>query len=277
MRRVAPLRYGVIFKKAFSNVDVFKGFVRDILGIELEISHVETEKEFKPTIGHVNIKFDLYAEDTKNHIVVEIQHDRNDDHYDRFLHYHCVAMLDQVKGAEEYRPLTTVYTIVILTSSDKHKCDVSVIDFDPKRLDNGLALKQIKHKVIYICPKYLNEKTPALYQEWLKVIEDSLDNQVEESDYQLSEIQTVLNCIEEDDITPEERERMIEESYMQKAEQRGLEEGFKLGVEQGRKEERLQTKREMAEQLLKLGIEKNAIAQATGFSLLEIESLNVDK
>ena len=33
MKQVASLQYGVIFKKAFCDVDVFKGFVRDILGI----------------------------------------------------------------------------------------------------------------------------------------------------------------------------------------------------------------------------------------------------
>lgn len=42
MKQVASLQYGVIFKKAFCDVDVFKGFVRDILGIEINIDKVET-------------------------------------------------------------------------------------------------------------------------------------------------------------------------------------------------------------------------------------------
>jgi predicted transposase/invertase (TIGR01784 family) len=253
MKQVASLQYGVIFKKAFSDVDVFKGFVRDILGINLEITNVETEKEFKPAIGHVNVKFDLYAEDKKNHIIVEIQHDRNDDHYDRFLHYHCVALLDQVKNANEYRPQTTVYTIVVLTSGDRHQCDVSTIEFDPKRLD-GKPLKELKHKVIYICPKYVNDNTPLLYQEWLKVINDSLDNQVDESQYHTSEIQKVLVSIEEDEITPNERARMIEESYSQKAEQRGIEQG----IEQG--------KLETAKTMLAEGFDMKTIVKITGLT-----------
>ncbi len=61
MKHVALLRYGVIFKKAFSNMDVFKGFVRDILGIHLQITAVKTvEQEFKPAIGNVAVKFDLF-------------------------------------------------------------------------------------------------------------------------------------------------------------------------------------------------------------------------
>jgi len=257
MKQVASLQYGVIFKKAFSDVDVFKGFVRDILGITLEITKVETEKEFKPTIGHVNVKFDLYAEDTKNHIVVEIQHDRNDDHYDRFLHYHCVALLDQVKNANEYRPRTTVYTIVVLTSGDRHQSDVSMIDFDPKRLD-GRPLNELKHKVIYICPKYVNENTPLLYQEWLRVIDDSLDNSVDESLYQLAEIQKALLRIEEDGITPEERAKMIEESYSQKAEERGKLEGIVEG--------KLEGKLETVKVMLQEGFDMKTIIRITGLT-----------
>lgn len=224
MKNVASLRYGVIFKKAFSNVDIFRGFVRDILGVHLEIDSVETEKEFKPAIGHVAVKFDLYAKDEKNKVIVEIQQDRNIDHYDRFLHYHCVALLEQIKTSINYRPKLTVYTIVVLTSGDKHQCDVSVVDFDPKTLD-GKPLHEIKHKIIYICPKYLNSATPTLYREWLQVIEDSLDNQIDESKYHLPEIKKVIENIEENSVSPEEKARMIEESYLEEALTKGIELG----------------------------------------------------
>jgi predicted transposase/invertase (TIGR01784 family) len=253
MKQVASLQYGVIFKKAFSDVEIFTGFVRDILGIHIEIDKVETEKEFKPAIGHVNVKFDCYAEDIKNNIVVEIQHKHNEDHYDRFLHYHCVTLLDQVKSADDYSPKANVYTIVVLTSGDKHKTDVSIIDFQPKRLD-GSPLKEFKHKIIYLCPKYVNDNTPVLYQEWLRVINDSLNNQVDELQYHTLEIQKALLCIEEDGITPEERRIMIEESYSQKAEQRGKEEG--------EKEKAL----EIAKTMLAKGFDIETIIEVTGLS-----------
>jgi hypothetical protein len=88
MKQVASLQYGVIFKKAFCDVEVFKGFVKAVLGIDLEIDTVETEKSFDSVIGNVDLRFDLYAQDTKNRVVVDIQHKKNSDHYDRFLHYH---------------------------------------------------------------------------------------------------------------------------------------------------------------------------------------------
>ena len=83
MKAVASLRYGVIFKKAFSQPDIFKAFVKAILGIDLQIDHVETEKSFEHPIGSVDSRFDLFAEDKVNRIIVDIQHRRYADHYHR--------------------------------------------------------------------------------------------------------------------------------------------------------------------------------------------------
>ena len=108
--------------------------MRDILDIEIEIDEVETEKSFDPLVGYVATKYDLYAEDKKNRIIVDIQHERYPDHYDRFLHYHCAAILQQVGNSYNYRPNLKVFTLVVLTSGDRHKNDISIIDFDPKDL-----------------------------------------------------------------------------------------------------------------------------------------------
>ena len=42
MKQVASLQYGVIFKKAFSQPDIFTAFVKAVLGIDIEIDKVET-------------------------------------------------------------------------------------------------------------------------------------------------------------------------------------------------------------------------------------------
>ncbi|MEY3808547.1 MAG: hypothetical protein RI893_1523, partial [Pseudomonadota bacterium] len=138
MKQVASLQYGVIFKKAFAQVDIFKAFVKAVLDIELEIDKVETEKSFKPTMGYVDSRFDLFAQDNKNRIIVDIQHAQSESHYDRFLHYHCAALLEQIpKGEKSYRPRLKVFTIVVLTSNDRHGKDVLTIDFDPKDLQGN--------------------------------------------------------------------------------------------------------------------------------------------
>ena len=148
MIKVASLRYGVIFKKAFSKPHIFTAFVKDFIGIDIEIDKVETEKSFSPIVGHVDSRFDLFAQDEKNRIIVDIQHRRYDDHYDRFLHYHCVALLEQIVNSANYKPKMQVYTIVVLTSGDKHKTDISITDFEPKKLD-GTCIGETQHKIIF--------------------------------------------------------------------------------------------------------------------------------
>jgi len=226
MKQVASLRYGVIFKKAFSDPTIFAAFVEDLIGTKLEISTVETEKSFKPPIGSVNVQFDLFAQDLKNRIVVDIQHERYSDHYDRFLHYQMVAILEQIAKSDNYRPLLTVYTIVVLTSGDKHKTDVAIIDFDPRDL-KGEALGEIPHKVIYLSPKYVNEETPEPLREWLLAIDDSLDGEVDESRYKRPEVRRVFDIIEDTKVNANERKKMIEESHQEELKDNSYGKGLK--------------------------------------------------
>ncbi len=273
MKKVASLQYGVIFKKAFCQPDIFTGFVRDILGIQVHIEQVETEKSFVPIVGKVNTRFDLFAEDVANRIVVDIQHVRFPDHYDRFLHYHCVALLEQVANAKLYTPKLQVFTIVVLTSADPyHQVDVATIDFDPKDL-KGRKLNAIPHRVVYLCPKHLNDDTPEPYREWLQAIDDSLDGEVEETDYQRPEIRRVFDLIEEDLVSPDERARMFDEYAMELVKQDKYREGLKEGRAEGHTEAMHNNIRNM----LKAGLEVSLIATITGMSVEEIQSLQLTK
>ena len=257
---VASLRYGVIFKKVFSQPHIFTAFVKDILGIEIEIDKVETEKSFSPGVGRVDSRFDLFAQDKKNRLIVDIQHKRYTDHYDRFLHYHCVALLEQINSSANYKPQMDVYTIVVLTSGDKHKTDIAITDFRPKTLD-GVFIPETKHKIIHLCPKYVNKNTPEPYREWLTAINDSLDNQVDESQYHNSTIQEIFRTIKNDNTSPQEYARMkdeySEEEYIQ--------------------DQRQAEKIKIAKAMLRKGLDLNLIMEITGISVEELKSKQKDK
>jgi hypothetical protein len=298
MKEVAPLRYDVIFKKAFGVPKIFTAFVHDFLNIDLEIDTVEKDKVYDPPIGHVAAKFDLYAEDKKNRVIVDMQHVRFPDHYDRFLHYHCAALLEQVVYSKDYRPDLKVFTLVILTSGDKHKKDITITDFAPKDLE-GNPIGETEHKIIHICPKYLNkERTPHQYHEWMEAIEDSLDEQVDDSKYTHPEIQQIFKLIEKDKITPQERAKMFDEygmdavkqekiqKILKKAKEEGLkagkeeglkagkEEGLKAGKEAGLKEGEQKAKEDSVRNLWSIGIlTEEQIAQATGLTLEKVKAL----
>ncbi len=269
MKKVAPLRYGVIFKKAFCDPEIFTAFVRDVIGVKIEINNVETEKEFDPPIGRVKSRFDLFAQDIRNRVIVDIQHERYADHYNRFMHYHCAAI--QIVNAEDYRPPMRVFTIVVLTSGDKHKRDVSVTDFDPRDL-KGNPLGETPHKVIYLCPKYLNNDTPAPYREWMLAIQDTLDGEVEETDYHLPEIRKIFEYIEKDSVSPEERAKMFDEHGMELLQDEKWEEGKAEGKIEGK----IEAQTEMACTLLKKGLPVSLICETTGLSESKIEALSTD-
>ena len=265
--KVASLHYDVIFKKAFSKPKIFAAFVKDFTGIELEIDKVETEKSFSPAVGKVNSHFDLFVEDKKNRVIVDIQHKRLPDHYDRFLHYHCTALLEQIDSALDYRTKMNVFTLVVLTSGDKHKTDLAITDFEPKNLQ-GEGIGETQHKIIYICPKYMNENTPKIYQKWMKAIEDSLDGEVEENQYDDDVIQEIFKTIEIDRTTPDEYARMKDEyanelhdkMKNEEARQKGLKEGVEKATEQ------------LAKGLLNI-LDVETIALTTGLSIAEVEKL----
>ena len=280
MKQVAPLRYDVIFKKAFSDPEIFTAFVEAVLGIKLEIDRVETEKAFAPPIGRVASRFDLFAEDVKNRIIVDIQHVRFEDHYDAFLHYHCAAILEQIIKAENYRPKLAVYSIIVLTSGDKHKVDWASIDFDPKTRDNR-SLGEIPHKVVYLCPKYATAETPAPLREWLRAIDDSLDSQVDEANYTHPLIRRIFDYIEQDQVSPEERFQMIEqynqEQYKRtlalEAKSEGRAEGRAEGKAEGKAEGQSEAMVAIARSLLAKGMDIALIREVTNLSEDELRHL----
>ena len=226
MKKVASLQYEVIFKKAFSQPEIFKGFVRDMLGIELDIDVVETEKRFETQIGQVDVRFDLFAEDKKNRTIVEIQHEKRADHYERFFYYHCTAVIEQVTTSTDYSSRLQVFTIVVLTGGDKHKRAVGISDFDP-RDPSGQPFGEINHKILFLCPKYANENTPPQYREWLQAIADSLDGEIEEDKYENPLVLQVFDSILSDQPTPLDRTRMKDEygteQLIEKKRQEGIE------------------------------------------------------
>ena len=112
MTQVVPLRYDTAFKKAFSQPEIFCQFAEDVLGIKFQTDEVHRGYKFLEPIGQVDIEYDLFAEDPESRIVVEIQHVKEHHFYDRFLYYHLINLVEQVKNSKAYQFDRTVYTII---------------------------------------------------------------------------------------------------------------------------------------------------------------------
>ena len=260
MKRVIPLRYGTAFKKALGDPQLFTNFVKAVLGIDIEIERVETEKSFFPALSPISVRFDLFAEDTKNRLIIEIQHEDYIDHYDRFLYYHSTALVEMTRKSDDYRPIRTLYTIVVQTSADRHGEDMAVIDMDPIGRRTG-HLNVLNHKIVFLFSKHFGQDTPPALQEWLRAVDDTLDSAVEEAEYANPWILRLFDLVEEDHLTPDDRAQLIEDHYIDQVRAEGEAKG------------EAKTKRLLAIEMLRMGLTIDQVENITGLDQQTLQSL----
>jgi predicted transposase/invertase (TIGR01784 family) len=263
MIEVIPLKYGAMFKRVFSQPDIFNQFAKDVLGIDLNVSKVHTEYEYPEPIGFVRSRYDLFAEDTEKRIIVEIQHVKEEYFFDRFLYYHLISLAEQVGGFEEYGFDRTVYTIVVLTSvprdgSVNFSCAIS--DMNP--VDEwGNKVPVYPHRLVFLSPRKVNEKTPSAVRKWLDFIDDSLDGKIEESRYSEKLFQGMIEDIRKKTIDPALLEKIKDEAAWEKAKARFADEGWMDGQRAGRDAGLKEGWEKGLEKGVEKGLEKGALAQ----------------
>ena len=283
MIEVASLRFDVIFKKAFSPPDVFCQFVHDVLGISIHVDSVIQGYRYPEPAGYVDIEYDLFAEDVENRMIVEIQLMQEVDFFDRFLYYHLMSIVQQVKTHRDYRFPKAVYTVVVLTGATRlhndHGARFSVATTKLDLLNEfDQPLGVYPHRLVFLNPRIRNERTPESVRTWLELIEDSLDEQVDETRYPPPIFRRVIEEIRQERITPQELRRIKDEAVLERfyreSFEGGLKEGREDGREEGREDGRKTREREIALSLLKSGVNATLIAQTTGLEPEEIEQLS---
>jgi PD-(D/E)XK nuclease family transposase len=277
--QVIPLKYGAMFKRAFSDPEVFTAFANDILGIQLNISEVHTEYEYPQPIGFVRSQYDLFAEDVDQRIIVEIQQVKEGDFFDRFLYYHLISLVEQVGGFQAYGFERTVYTIVVLTSvlrdgSMNFSCAIS--DMSPVT-EQGETLHVYPYRLLFLCPRQVNDKTPPAIKKWLDFIADSLDGEMNTASYPENMWQKILAMIQKKTIDPQLLSEIKDEQawteVLTETRDAGIAIGLEKGREEGRQEERQQMQHQTVQKARKMGLDDVAIAELTGLTLAEIQAL----
>ena len=255
----------VIFKKAFTDKTVFKAFVRDILGLEVEIDKIETEKKFEPRIGYVDFELDIFAETVDKRIVIEIQRVEYDHNFDRFLHYFMMVIAEQQKRSKEYDLSQTVYVIVVLTSpyriSDKSgqpvKDEVLLVKLNPKTL-TGEERDLYGHQLVFLNPNYRDNSTPTSIRDWLDLIYESIHNSEEPViNQENAGIRRAAELIARENMTPQER-------ALSKNKEAG-----KVTIAK----EKQATVIEIAQNAIRAGLDDTLIATLTGLSMADVHQL----
>ena len=215
MKKLAPLDNEIVFKLAFTDPTVLKGFVHAITGLEVEFSTIETEKRFNPKIGKIDFAYDIFAETSDHRAIIEIQRVEYDYHFDRFLHYHNMAMAELQRSSKEYKIDRTVYTIIILTEpytvrtidGIAVKDEILVSSVDPRTLADEQR-KLFGHKLFFLNPNHKGSDTPVEIRNWLDFIYNSI-HQSEQYNLPDSEsIEKAASLIYYDELTPAQCEEM---------------------------------------------------------------------
>ncbi len=263
----------VIFKKAFTNKIVFKAFVRDILGIEVEVDKIETEKKFDPKIGYVDFELDIFAETTDKRICIEIQRVEYDHHFDRFLHYFLMLIAEQQKKAKDYNIDLTVYVIVVLTApytiSDKNGKaildEVLLLNLNPQTL-KGEIRDLFGHKFVCLNPNHPEQDTPQQIRDWLDLIYQSIhspERPVLNTDNE--GIKKAIELISFENLTPEERTQAKNK------------EASKIVFAKMELKAKQEEKLEIAKKLIKRGLSNEEISEDTDLAIEQIEKLRNEK
>ncbi len=259
----------VIFKKAFTNIIVFKAFVRDILGIEIEIDKIETEKKFEPKIGYIDFELDIFAESIDKRVCIEIQRIEYDSHFDRFLHYFLMLIAEQQKSSKEYDIERTVYVIVVLTApykiSEKNGKpildEVLLLKLNPQTLQ-GEVRDLYGHQFVCLNPNHPNKETPKQIRDWLDLIYQSIYSPERPTLNTENEgIRKAIELISFENLTPEER--------MHAKNKEAAKIVLAKTEEYARQEEKIQ----IAKNFIGLGINNDLIIKGTGLTLKQIQDL----
>ncbi len=283
--QIARLDNGVFFKKVFTDKIVFKAFVKDILGIEVNPEIIETEKSFQPKLGNIDFKYDIFAEDVEKRIIVEIQKVEYDHNFDRFLHYHLQAIAEQQRTSDDYSVKKTVYTIVMITApyrqnketGELFRDEVLVSTLNPRNLD-GIERKLFNHELVFLNPNYKDVDTPINYRDWLELVYESIHN-AENANINLENkgVKRAASIVSFEKISPQEWEqskieagktKVLEITYEEGFDQ-GLKDGLEQGIEQGIEQATII----IVEKAILQGFDNQVISTLTGLKAKEIENL----
>jgi hypothetical protein len=255
----------VIFKKAFTDKIVLEHFVKDILGIDMIIGTIETEKKFTPPIGYVDFELDVFAESQDKRIVVELQRAQYDYNFDRFMHYLQMLIAEQQKNAQKYKVKQTVYMIVVMTMPYKFddlagepvKEEYIITQFHSQNL-KGKTIPIYGHQMVCLNPNYPEPDTPQAIRDWLDLFYQSIHSAERPNVNLLNKgISRVAHLIDFDNLTSEQRREAKDKEQNEV-------------VKSLYKHEAIL---EVAKNLLSLGADDTLIAQATHLTLEQIEIL----
>lgn len=284
MKNVKTLspKLDVVFQALFGEVgneSITKGFLETIL--ERKIDSIDLSRnpilrrEFKDEKLGV---LDIIAKLDENEICnIELQIVDKKNIIERILYYWSRLYSRQIKSGEDYKILQKA--IVILITDFKIE-DLEELDYHSRwkimedKQGKKIILTQKLEIDIIELPKIIGkEKEQDNLLDWLYFLENPKSERVTEK---MKENENLKEAVKKlDNLSEDEKMQRIAD-LRQKAimdEKAIYEKGLEVGIEKGIMEGSQKEKIEIAKKMLKLKIDKETIAEATGLTEQEIEKI----
>ncbi|MBI1184691.1 Rpn family recombination-promoting nuclease/putative transposase [bacterium] len=272
------------FKKLFGeeiNKDLLLDFLNELLyeseGRIVDLTYLKSEQLGRSDTDRRAI-FDLYCENEKGEkFIVELQKSKQKFFKDRSVYYATFPIREQAKRNEWDFELKAVYLIGILdfvfdadSNEDKFRYDVKLQDIETNEVFYN------KLTFIYLeMPKFNKplEQIESKYEKWLYVLKnmgrlndipDKLRERIFEKVFEVAEIAKMTH---EDYLAYEDSLKYYRD--LKNSIDTAKEEGKMEGIEQGIQKEKVQ----IVLNGHKKGISKMVLAEITGLSLSEVESI----
>jgi hypothetical protein len=173
---VAPLDNSVIFKKLFTDPEILTVFVKDLTGLDIEPEIIETDKRFSSPNDPIEVEFDVFVEDPKHRLIVQIKKAPPDSHYDLFFYYHQFA--GKVIKSNPHYYEWAIHTIVwamerVQDEAERHSLVTTRLR---SVTSGGEEVPLYPHKLYFLNPYYVNIHTPLDLSDWLWLAVESILN-----------------------------------------------------------------------------------------------------
>jgi hypothetical protein len=143
---------------------------------------------------------------------------------------------------------------------------------------DGSVLEIYPHKLFFLNPAYMDPSIPPNVADWLVLAAESIRNpQQPNINQQRPIIARASSLIADEDLTPQERARIMDEndfeSKLLTEREAGHQEGHQEGLSEGEQIGRMAEKREMVRAMLSRGMDVAMVAEITGLSVDEVTGL----
>ena len=284
------------FKKVFGeHEDLVMSLLNALLPLDegKRIEHVEymTPEMVPENPGKKNSLVDVRCKETGGrHFIVEMQMNWNNEFQQRVILNASKAVIKQLGTSEDYSLLQPVYALNLINDvgfdagPDEFYHDYAIVNVEHSdRIIEGLRFVFVE--LPKFKPQTIKEKKMAVL--WLRFLTEIDGNTVEVPSELLEDPETskALKILEKSAYTEAElntyehywdavyyERGVIRHGYKQGMEQ-GMKQGMKKGMVQGIAQGVAQTNRKNAAKMKAKGIDDATIAEITGLSMDEIESL----